>query len=83
MGERVKEEARDKAKEEGEALIARAKSEIGRERDDAVEKVRREFSGLAILAAEKVIDTELDEKRHRKLIDSVLEESLTSTKEEE
>ncbi|MCH9035918.1 MAG: F0F1 ATP synthase subunit B, partial [Chloroflexi bacterium] len=79
MGERVREEARDKAKEEGEALISRARSEIGRERDEAVEKVRREFSSLAILAAEKVIDTELDEKRHRKLIDSVLEESLTST----
>ncbi len=83
MGERLKEEARDKAKEEGEALITRAKSEIGRERDEAVEKVRREFSSLAILAAEKVIDTELDEKRHRKLIDSVLEESLSSTKEGE
>ena len=53
------------------------------ERDEAIDQVRRHFAELAILAAERVIDTELDEKRHRKLIDSVLEESLTSTKEEE
>ncbi len=81
MGERLKEEAREDAKKEGEAMIERAKSEIARERDDAVEQVRREFGGLAISAAEKVINSELDEDRHRKLIDDVLEESVSSRKD--
>ena len=81
MGERLKGEAREDAKKEGEAMIERAKSEIARERDDAVEQVRKEFAGLAISAAEKVINSELDEDRHRKLIDDVLEESVSSRKD--
>ena len=81
MVERLKLDAREDAKKEGEAMIVRARSEIARERDDAVEKVRSEFAGLAISAAEKVINSELDEDRHRKLIDDVLEESVSSRKD--
>jgi F-type H+-transporting ATPase subunit b len=81
MGERLKLDAREDAKKEGEAMIVRARSEIARERDDAVEKVRSEFAGLAISVAEKVINSELNEERHRKLIDDVLEESVSSRKD--
>ena len=80
MAERLKEGARDDARKEGEAMIVRARAEIQRERDEAVETVRREFAGLAITAAEKVINTSLDKEKHRKLIDDVLEESLSSKK---
>ncbi len=78
VADRIREEAREEARKEGEVLITRARSEIQRERDDAVEMVRREFAGLAITAAEKVINTSLDKKKHRKLIEDVLEESLSS-----
>jgi F-type H+-transporting ATPase subunit b len=81
IGERLKEETRDAARQEGEAMIDRARSEIQRERDEAVEKVRREFAGLAITAAEKVINSSLDEEKHRKLIDEVLEGSISSKKD--
>ena len=64
-------------------MIARAHSEIQRERDEAVEKVRREFASLAIVAAEKVINTSLDKEQHRKLIEDVLEESLSSDRDGE
>ncbi len=80
IGERIKEEARGQAQQEGEALIERARSEIQRERDEAIEKVRREFAGLAIMAAERVINTSLDEEQHRRLIEDVLEENLSSKK---
>lgn len=75
MGERLKEEARQEAKKEAELLITRARGEIGRERDETLDKLRREFADIAILAAEKVIQERLDKEAHRKAIDRVLQES--------
>lgn len=80
MGERLKAEAREEARREAEALIVRARAEIGMERDEAIDKLRQEFADLAILAAEKVINETLDKERHRRLIAEVLEESSTLRK---
>ena len=73
VGERLREEAKERAKREAEALIESARTEIERERDAAIEGLRREFADLTILAAEKVIQESLDKKAHQKLIDEVLE----------
>jgi len=73
VGERLREEAKERAKREAEALIESARTEIDRERDAAIEGLRREFADLTILAAEKVIRESLDKKAHQKLIDEVLE----------
>ena len=75
MGEEVKQKAQTEAKKEAEALINRARGEIQRERDEAVDAVRREFADLTIMAASKVIDCSLDKEEHRELINKVLEES--------
>ncbi len=75
MGEQVKEVARQEARQEAEATIARARLEIDRERDEAIEELRRQFVDLAIVAAEKVIVETLDKEKHRRLIDEVLEEA--------
>ena len=80
-GEDVKQKAQEDAKKEAEALITRARSEIQRERDDAIGEVRREFADLTILAAGKVIEKSLDKEDHRELIDKVLEESSAFKKE--
>jgi len=80
-GEEVKQKAQEEAKQEAEALINRARTEIQRERDDAISEVRRQFADLTILAAGKVIDRTLDKKEHKELIDKVLEESTTEKKE--
>ncbi len=80
MGERLKAEAREEARREAEALIVRARAEIGMERDEAIDKLRQEFADVAILAAEKVINETLDKERHRRLIEEVLEESSTLRK---
>jgi F-type H+-transporting ATPase subunit b len=79
-GEDVKQEAQQKAKVEAEALITRARAEIQRERDEAIDQLRKEFADITILAAEKVIDRTLDEKAHREIIDKVLKESTTLKK---
>ena len=79
-GEEIRQEAQQQAKQDAESLIGRARVEIQRERDDAIDELRKEFADLTILAAEKVIDRSLDKEAHRQLIDKVLEESETLKK---
>jgi F-type H+-transporting ATPase subunit b len=79
-GEETRQKAQLQAKQEAEALIGRARTEIQRERDEAIDELRKEFADLTILAAEKVIDRSLDKKAHRQLIDKVLDESKTLKK---
>jgi F-type H+-transporting ATPase subunit b len=74
-GDELKQKARLDAQKEGEALIAAARGEIKRERDEAITEIRREFADLALTAAEKVIDRSLDKEAHRDIIDKVLEQS--------
>ena len=47
------------------------------ERDAAIADLRREFAGLAVTAAERVIRKEIDAGTHRQLIDEVLAEAAT------
>jgi len=75
MGGRLKEEARVEARQDAEVIIARARTEIERERDEAIEEVKRQFVDLAITAAEKVISETLDREKHRRLIEEVLEQA--------
>ncbi len=74
-GEEIKQKAQQEAKQEAEAIIARSRAEIQRERDEAITGLRKEFANLTILAAEKVIDRSLDKEAHHQIIDKVLEES--------
>ncbi len=79
-GEDVRQQAQQEARQEAESLITRARTEIQRERDDAIDELRKEVADLTILAAEKVIDRSLDKEAHRQLIDKTLEESSTLRK---
>jgi len=74
-GEEIRQQAQQEARGEAESLIVRARGEIQRERDDAIDELRGEFADLTILAAEKVIDRSLDKEAHRELIEKALEES--------
>jgi len=77
MGEKLKEEAREGARQEAETFITSTRSEIQRERDRIINELRQEFSDIAILAAEKVINEALDKDKHRKVIEEALEKSTT------
>jgi F-type H+-transporting ATPase subunit b len=76
-GDEVRQQAQNRAQEDAQALISRARGEIQRERDEAVGALRKEFADLTIMAAEKVIDRSLDKKAHREVIDKVLDEART------
>jgi F-type H+-transporting ATPase subunit b len=79
-GEEIRQKVQEEAKKEAESIIARARLEIQRERDDAIDELRKEVADLTILAAGKVIDRSLDKEAHRQLIDKVLEDSTTLKK---
>ena len=79
-GEEIRQKSQQEARQEAESLIVRARLEIQRERDAAIDELRKEVADLTILAAGKVIDRSLDKEAHRQLIDKVLEESTTLKK---
>jgi len=72
--ERFRTEEMEKARLEAEAFVERARSDIQRERDTALQEVRASFGDLAITAAERVIRSSLDRTAHESLINQVLEE---------
>ena len=79
-GEEARQQAQKEAQKDAETLITRARTEIQRERDGAIDELRREFADLTILAAGKVIEKSLDKEAHRQLIDKTLGESATFKK---
>ncbi len=81
IGERLREEARQQARQDAEAIVAKARAEIKAEREEDIAKLREEFVDVAIQAAEKVINKSLDKETHRQLIQDTLEESTKLKKE--
>ena len=74
-GDDARQKVQQEAKKDAEVLIEKARLEIQRERDEAIDDLRKEFTDLTIEAAGKVIEQSLDKKAHREIIDKVLEES--------
>ena len=72
--DRFRGEEMDRARQEAETFVERARTDIQRERDAAIQEVRVNFGDLAITAAERVIRRSLDRRAHEELIAQVLEE---------
>jgi F-type H+-transporting ATPase subunit b len=58
----------EKTKQEQEELLARARREIGAERERAIAELRREAVDLSLAAASKLIEKRLDSETDRKLV---------------
>lgn len=74
MGEKVKEEIVNKARTQAHQELQNAKEEIRRDVDAAKQQLRTEVADLAIKAAEKILDENLDAGKQKKIIDNVLKE---------
>jgi len=72
--EKIKAEILEKANADSRRSVAQAKEEIEREKQAALAALRQEVADLAIQAATKILGEELDEARHRKLINDFLQE---------
>jgi F-type H+-transporting ATPase subunit b len=68
VAEKERARAMEKTKQEQEELLARARREIGAERDRAVADLRREAVDLSLAAASKLIEKRLDGDTDRKLV---------------
>lgn len=74
MGEKMKEEIVNKARTQAQQELQNAKEEIQRDVDAAKQQLRTEVADLAIKAAEKILDENLDAGKQKKIIDNVLKE---------
>lgn len=72
----IAEEVTIKARNEAQQIVDAAREEVGAEVNKARQALRKEVADIAMLAAERVLDTELDEKRHAKLIDAVISQEI-------
>jgi F-type H+-transporting ATPase subunit b len=65
------EERKIAAKEEGERIIAAAHSEIDREIQQAKVQLSKQLAGLVVSATEQILKQEVDQKRHKSIIDGL------------
>ena len=65
------EEAKGTASAEGARLLASAKEQIGLEAAHAREALRRDVAQIAVSAASKILEREIDPKAHSDLIDKL------------
>jgi F-type H+-transporting ATPase subunit b len=64
----ILEQARVSATQEGQRLVASAQQQIGLEASRARESLRREIGGIAVAAAAKLLEREIDPRAHEELI---------------
>lgn len=62
------------AKREAENIKTKASADIEKERQQAYNDVKREISSIALLAASKVIEKDIDKSKHEELIDEFIKE---------
>ncbi|AOY75580.1 F0F1 ATP synthase subunit B [Clostridium formicaceticum] len=62
------------AQAEAEKIIEKGQQDIQRERQKTVNELKDQISTLAIMAASKVIEEELNEKAHKKMIEQFIKE---------
>ena len=73
-GEHLRSEIEEKARAEAQGIVDRARAEIARERDQAIEALRRESVDLALAAASRLMQENLDQDKDRQLVERYLSE---------
>jgi len=74
----VAEESVAKARHDGELIVQSAKEEAEAEAGRLRQSLQKEVASLAILAAEKIVDIEIDDAKHAALIESVIAEGVSA-----
>ncbi len=74
----VSEEAVAKARHDSELIVQSAKEEAEAEAGRLRQNLQQEVAGLAILAAEKIVESELDANKHKALIEKVIADGIAA-----
>lgn len=67
----IVEEAKQQARAEGERLVAGARAEIEQEVNRAKDHLRAQVAALAVLGAEKILESQVDAKAHNDLVEKL------------
>lgn len=67
----IVEEAKEQARAEGERLVAGARAEIEQEVNRAKDQLRAQVAALAVLGAEKILESQVDAKAHSDLVEKL------------
>jgi F-type H+-transporting ATPase subunit b len=70
--ELIRTERISKVKEEADQIIEQAKATIEQEKKQALDELRSEVAKLAVQSASIIIDSELDNEKNNKLVDTFL-----------
>jgi F-type H+-transporting ATPase subunit b len=73
--ERLRADAQERARNDADEFLRRARGEISQERERALSELRRQTADLAIMAATQVVRESLDTDAHRRIVERVLAES--------
>ena len=76
--EELREEEKAKTRREIQQMKEQAQADIEREKQAALQELRDEVADLAIEAAEKIIEEDLDADRHRQLVTDALDDFPTN-----
>lgn len=76
-GERVREEISAEARQQADELLARARRDVRAEMEKARAELRNEAAEIAIAAASKLLERNLDEEDNRRLVKEYLAEIET------
>lgn len=76
-GSAVVEEAKTTAGTEKERIIASAQAEVEQDVHSAREALRTQVSSIAVAAASKIVDKEIDEAAHAGLLDDLVQQLQT------
>jgi len=68
----INEESVVKARDEAQQIVNSARDEVNAELNRARQTLRAEVAGIALMAAEQVIESELDASRHTKLVEGIV-----------
>ncbi len=72
MAERLKAEILEKANTTSQQMVVQAREEIQREKESALTQLRSEVADLAITAAGKILDANLDPAKQRAIVDAAI-----------
>lgn len=77
-GNSVVDEAKTTATSEKERIIAAAKTEVEQDVNAARETLRGQVSSIAVAAASKIVDKEIDESTHASLLEDLVKQLKAS-----
>jgi len=73
LAQKMREEIIAQARADASKLIERAKQDIEKERQMAMQALKKEVANMVVYATARLIQSQLDEKKHREIIDQYIE----------